>query len=1485
MEVMDPTQAKRSSGDRVCGKCGSKLFADAPQGFCSLCLFKTGLGPLQDEDEDALRSSAARMQMEFGDYELLEEIGRGGQGVVYRARQKSLNRPIALKVIGLGQWAAKVHLKRFRLEAEAAARLDHPCIVPIHEVGERESCCYFSMNLVEGSQLDEVVNRKPLPLRRAAELIAKLARAVHYAHEHGILHRDIKPGNVLLDAKGEPHLTDFGLARLVETESTVTHTMEVLGTPSYMAPEQAAGNNAGVTSATDIYGLGAVLYQLLTGHPPFAAGTTYETVRLVLETEPRQPRLWSPKIDRDLNTICLKCLEKDPKRRYSSALALAEDLEHWLKHEPILAHRTGIFTRGKKWVRRNPTIALLILSLAALAAAISWNVWKSKFVPSPAATGIAVLPFENRSEEKANAYFADAIQDEILTRLSKIADLKVIARTSTQHYKSAPENLPEIAKQLGVAHILEGSVQKSGDAVRVNVQLIKAANGSHLWADTFDRKLTDILSVESEVAKAIADQLQAHLSGHEEQAIAAKPTDNPAAYDAYLRGLAYTLKSLQTTGDALAAQQYLREAVRLDPKFALGWALLSFVDTVSYRTVLQPTPALREEARQAAETALTLQPNLGEALHATGFYHYSCLRDYDTAVRYFEQARQLLPNNSRILESLAFLERRRGQYDRSESYFNEAERLDPRNVQLLTQHAGSYMNLRRFPEALRKLDQVLDITPGDVGALAVKGLIAQAEGDLLHASALLAPVHPGAADLSLLEIQVYQAILERRPAQIIPRLKEVLAKPDPALGYYNGELRIWLGWAQEVAGDHAAAQESWRQARSELEPFLKEQPESYFLIGGLALTNMSLGDKAAALALSERAMAANPIEKDAIDGPASIEIFARVAARMGEPDRAISALQKLLSIPYGGALVPVPLTPALLRLDPMFDPLRNDPRFQKLVATGIAVLPFENRSEDKANAYLADGIQDEILTDLAKVADLKVISRTSVMPYKSGMPRNVREIGQQLGVAHVVEGSVQRSGNRVRVNAQLVDARTDRHLWAQTYDRDLADMFAIQSEIAKTIADQLQAKLSPSEKAAIERAPTADVTAFDLYSRAKALFDSTTFGARQNLLQTIDLLNQAVARDSSFFQAYCLLADAHDAFYFFGVDHTAARLALAEAALNAAFRLQPDSGEAHLARATHLYWGYLDYENALAELEIARRTLPNNPRVFEMIGNITRRQGKFEEALRYYERAVELEPRTLDILQNTADTYQMLRRYAESATLRDRALAIDPDDVGTKVSRAFLELNWKADTRRLHQTIDSIREKNPAAVQGAAYWWWICALAERDAAAAANALEVIGENFNYDAIQFSRAFLEGLLARMTKDEAKARAAFAAARTQQEKVVQAQPNYAPAVCVLGVIDAGLGRKEDALREGRRAIELMPVEKESLKGAHMIEYFAIIAAWVGDNDLACEQLAIATRLPGTLSYGQLKLLPYWDPLRGDPRFEKIVASLAPKEMVSE
>jgi TolB-like protein/tetratricopeptide (TPR) repeat protein len=545
---------------------------------------------------------------------------------------------------------------------------------------------------------------------------------------------------------------------------------------------------------------------------------------------------------------------------------------------------------------------------------------------------IAVLPFENLSDDPENAYFAEGIQDEILTRLANIADLKVISRTSTQQYQSRPANLREIAKQLGVGNILEGSVQKATDQVRVNVQLINAQTDSHQWAETYDRKLTDIFGVESEIAKGIAESLQAKLTGREEQALAVKPTNNPEAYDAYLRGLAYALKPGNSPANSLGAQKYLKEAVRLDSKFAVAWALLSYVDAVGYvTTALQPTVALREEVRQAAEIAFTLQPNLGEALIARGYYYYACLKDYDSAALYFEQARQFLPNSSRIPESLAYVTRRRGQWERSEPYFIEAERLDPRNVNLLTQHALSYLDLRHFPEALKKLDQVLDITPDDVDTLAQKASIVQAEDDLQQAAALLTPLHPPADDPAALEIQAYQAILERHSAQIIPRLKEILAKPDPELGYNNGELRFWLGWAQEVGGDHAGAQDTWRQARTELMSFLKEQPGNYLLIGDLALTNSGLSDKAAAFKLIEGAMNMIPIEKDAEDGPSLIEFLARVAAQTGEPARAITALNKLLSVPYEGALAGrVPLTPALLRLDPMFDPLRSDPRFQKL---------------------------------------------------------------------------------------------------------------------------------------------------------------------------------------------------------------------------------------------------------------------------------------------------------------------------------------------------------------------------------------------------------------------------------------------------------------------------------------------------------------------------------------------------------------------------
>jgi len=914
------------------------------------CLLQAGIGSEEEAAKDSTPDGLVGSPR-FGVYEIdchadgsFCELGRGAMGVTYRATDTSLQRKVALKIIktDIAERSADAR-ERFVREARAAAALRHEHIATVYQFGMRlETGQYFyAMELIEGETLDERVHRKgPLDARSTIGIAQQVTSALAAAEKHGLVHRDLKPANLMLINADEPEvigsdqarskrskiralrksgipvvkIIDFGLAKAFHTATdpkSLTHDRFV-GTPAFASPEQF--DHSAVDVRSDIYSLGETLWFALTGKTPFAGHTLSEIHRA-----------------QESNRL--------PIEQFKGAHVphrLKSLLESMLAFEP--ASRPGTRELAARLQRCSPEARSVRRTRAALAVATAVVfVMLLRFLPhlNEPEKSIAVLPFENRSEEKANAYFAEGIQDEILTRLSKIADLKVISRSSTQHYESAPRNVREIAKQLGVAHILEGSVQKSGDAVRVNVQLIKAANDSHLWADTFDRKLTDIFSVESEVARSIAEQLQAKLTGQEEQVIGAKPTDNPEAYDAYLRGLAYTLKTGNTPANSLSAQKYLREAVKLDPKFALGWALLSYVDSRGFLTLnLPPTDALREEARHAAETALTLQPNLGEALYAQGYYNYGCLRDYDTAVRYFERARQFLPNGSYIAAALAFVTRRQGEWDRSEAYFNEAERVDPRNGYLLSQHAGSYMVLRRFPETLRKLDQVLDFVPDDIDTLATKAAIAQAQGDLPRASALLAPINPPRHDTLALETQAYQAILERRPAQIIPRLKEVLASPDPALGHWNGEMRFWLGWAQQVAGDYSAAQESWKQARSELEPLLKEQPENFVLIGHLALINMGLGEKATALALAERAMEANPIKKDALTGLNPVETFARVTACAGEPDRAIAALEKLLSTPYQGPLATgVPLTAALLRLDPMFDPLRNDPRFEKIVSS------------------------------------------------------------------------------------------------------------------------------------------------------------------------------------------------------------------------------------------------------------------------------------------------------------------------------------------------------------------------------------------------------------------------------------------------------------------------------------------------------------------------------------------------------------------------
>src|SRR6266545_985698 len=788
---------------RLCPRCGAEIPADAPEGGCPGCFYEAALNALASESVNGLDDSGdvnkpargatrserlAKILGELGDYELLEEIGRGGQGVVFRARQKSLNRTVALKVIGLGQWATKAHLKRFRREAEAAASLDHPCIVPIYEVGERDGSCYFSMKFVEGGQLDEVIRRTPMPIRQAAELIAKVARTVHYAHEHGILHRDIKPGNILLDAKGEPHLTDFGLARLLESESTITRTLEVMGTPSYMAPEQASGETAKLTSGTDVYGLGAVLYQLLTGDPPFAGGTTYETIRLLLNTEPRQPRLWNRKVDRDLSTICLKCLEKDPKRRYSSALALAEDLERWLRHEPIRARHTGVFTRGKKWVRRNPTTALLFALSLAFAATVGVMIWKSKPEPPPAA-GVAVLPFVNMSPDKENEYLGDGITEDLCTALSQIKGLRVPARTSVFVFKGKTEDIRQIGKQLNVSTVLEGSVSKAGNKIRISAQL-----------------------------NNVADARKVQLGVKETQLLAKKPSENSEAYEIYLLG---RFEFNKFTEDGFTRSlAHFQQAVALDPKFALAYASLADAyNTIGYWGYLPPKEAF-PEAKRAAQMALNIDPDLAEAHGALGYVEFQYEWKFKEAEMEFKEAIRLNPNSVsarlRFFEYLFDFQRTQ----KAQEQLERARELDPLSIQINFLFAAESSFARDFDRAIEQLQKTISMDPNNVLAYDLLGAVFYQKK--MPAQAFTA--HDKANSLegvfSDAEMAEMRNAYETAGLSAYFRKENELRQKRLAEGKYQSPLNIALNYA--FAGNDSEALDWLERAVDERTPWLPE---------------------------------------------------------------------------------------------------------------------------------------------------------------------------------------------------------------------------------------------------------------------------------------------------------------------------------------------------------------------------------------------------------------------------------------------------------------------------------------------------------------------------------------------------------------------------------------------------------------------------------------------------------------------------------------
>jgi TolB-like protein/Tfp pilus assembly protein PilF len=1514
----------------ICPGCGRALEETSGGGLgCMVCLLRVGISGEDERDIGICADHGATETFEgdehFGVYEIdrredgsFYELGHGAMGVTYRATDTSLQRKVALKIIKLDVARGGTEAReRFLREARAAAALRHENIATVFQFGIREETgqCFYAMELIEGETLEENVRRVgPLDARATIEIAEEVASALAAAEKRGLIHRDLKPSNLMLVEADHPDLVgrdrrarretprrvptikiiDFGLAKVLSAPADPTRLTHdgFVGTPAFASPEQF--EHAALDARSDIYSLGVTLWFALTGKTPFAGHSVEEIHRARKTNALPLEQLKAAHVPSRLRSLLKSMLAFEPAARPSTH-ELAAQLQ-----------RCTAQASGKRRTRMAlAAAAILILGASAFFVFHSLRTHplpaESATSPAPSEKSIAVLPFQNRSEEKENAYFADAVQDEILTRLSKIADLKVISRTSTQHYKSAPGNLSEVARELGVAHILEGTVQKRRDAVRVNVQLIKAADDSHLWAETYDRKLTDIFGVESEIAKGIAESLQAKLTTTEKEALAVKPTNDSEAYDAYLRGLAFEARSRYPflTGDlAREGIGFYERAVQLDPNFAAAWARLSRAHAFLYFGHADTTPASRRDAAKSAlENAKRLEPNSPETLLALGYYQYHVLSDYGAAKTTFERVSRMLPNSSDVLLALARIARREGHWDQSVVYDEQALILDPRNRELLGDTSWNYTMLRQFPAALKVEDRVLDITPDNPTVIASKASIYQAEGNLQEAARLLAAINEQTPSVDTFLVKVTQLRLERNyreAGQLFQaRSTEFHFDSDDEKAFYQ------LGFAlvQRLAGGMAGAKITAEQTRKTLEPLYRDKSDDLFLTKLLSLSYALIGQKELALKLAERGVMLLPSAKNAVDGPAVEENLAVIQTMFGENSRAILTLTRLLQTPGNGWLRDTPITPALLRLDPIWDPLRADPAFQKLCEEkqtvapdlvekdapdkSIAVLPFENLSHDREDSFFADGVQDDVLTKLAKIADLKVISRTSVMQYRGN--QDLRHIAAALGVSHVLEGTVRRSNGKVHINAQLVDARTDTHVWAEEYDRDLNNVFAIEAELAQSIANQLRARVSASEDLAMQERSTSDLVAFDLYTRAKnlVLTASSRSTGRTDLLQAVDQLNQAIAHDPSFLQAYCQLASAHDHLYSLGFDRTPARLELANVAIQAAFRLRPDAGETHLARAENLYRGYLDYGGALADLEVARQSLPNDARILQLMGFIQRRQRRWQEATQNLERAVELDPRNTYTLQQMAWQYLFVRRYAEIKSLLAHVLAIEPNRVDTQVLLASVDFHWKADIRPFHQMIDSIRATNPSALSNITDAWLTCALAERDPVAATDAMEAAGENaFGDDTVQFSRTFFEGVIARMVKDEGKARSAFTAARAEQEKIIQAQPNYGPPLCVLGLIDAGLGRKQEALREGRRAVELLPMEKDSINGTRMIKYLAMIAAWVGDKDLACEQLASAIHHPTSPSYGDLKLLPFWDPLRGDPRFEQIVASLAPK-----
>ena len=940
----DPVDLQKEPGS--CPECGSA--SRVGRSLCLSCMLSAGVGA-NGHDGDLSNEASAKAETlddvlgelevcdadwRIGNYQILEEIGRGGMGVIYRARQRHSRRIVALKRILSYHADSQETLARFRREAQAAASLDHPNVLPIYEVSEcDDGIPFFSMKFAGGgSLLDEAPALRGEP-RRAVALVAKVARAVQYAHGQGILHRDLKPGNILLDGRGEPLVSDFGLAKWLDTSSHLTRTLTIFGTPGYIAPEQVNGTVGKLGPASDVYSLGAILFDLLTGRPPFLGEHALKVIQQASEKPAPKLRTLVPVLDRDLETICAKCLEREPGARYRSAGDLAEDLERWLEGRHIIARPVSPAMRALRWTRRNPVVAGMAALLLALGSTVGVMIWNGEMAGAPAASGIAVLPFESLSSDKENAFFADGVYDGVSTKLAKVANLKVISHNSVAKYRGA-RNTQEIGRALDVAYVLEGSVRRETGRIHLNAQLIDTRTDAHVWAQEYDRDLSDVFALQSEIAQKVADQLGTEVSAAEKVEIQEPPTTDLVAYDSYLRakdlieGISFSPRAKE---DLTQAVQLLDQAVARDPLFFLAYGELAGAHDRIYFLGFDHTDARLKLSETAIQSIRRLRPDSGETHLALAQHLYWAYQDYDRAKQELAVSRHTLPNESRIPLLSGYIYRRQGLWEKSLEEMKQALALDPRNFSILQQISLTYEALRRYKEMAATLDRALTISPKDVPTRVQRAWVdlqSHADPKPLHTTIETILAEDPNAGPVLVNQWLFLALRER---DSIAAQRALSAIPVDGGGCYDENIPFPNGWCEGLTarfrGDEPAARAAFNSARKELKQTVRNQPDYAAALCALGVLDAALGNKQDAIREGLRAVELMPVSKSAIEGPMLIEYLAVIYGWTGDKDHAIERLAEATKLPGGS------LSYGDLRLNPLWDPLRGDPRFETIVSS------------------------------------------------------------------------------------------------------------------------------------------------------------------------------------------------------------------------------------------------------------------------------------------------------------------------------------------------------------------------------------------------------------------------------------------------------------------------------------------------------------------------------------------------------------------------